>query len=92
MLYRIYLSAKTGQHEIIEDADYEFGMSADRARTECDKLNAELNARRNQPETPAQTQWFVVHGVPSTKSLKNLDAKLSAIKRAEEIENGSEEM
>lgn len=44
-----------------------------------------------RPSTPAESdKWFAIHGVPSAKSLKNLDAKLAAIKRAEEIENGDE--
>lgn len=47
-----------------------------------------------QPLTPEQERekWFAIHGVPGRKSLKNLDAKLDAIKRAEKIENGSEEL
>jgi len=58
---------------------------------------AERNRRiaaATKPLTEEQKhdKWLAEHGVPSVKSLKSLDEKLAAIKQAEKIENGSEEL
>lgn len=61
-------------------------LYVERAQQRCDSLNP----RAPHIETPEEEHALALRGVPSTKSLKNLDAKLAAIKRAEEIENGDE--
>lgn len=47
-----------------------------------------------QPLTHEQEieKQLAIHGVPGTKSLKNLDSKLAEIRHNEKIENGSEEL
>lgn len=55
----------------------------ERAQMVCDEMNSEP-----KPETPEQEHALALMGIPTTKSLKNIDAKIAAIKRAEEIENG----
>ncbi len=86
--------AITDQNGIVYNSglsDLDGFLYAESAQDYADSLN-HTGKYAPQPETPEQTKWFAIHGVPSTRSLKNLDAKLARIARDEEIENGSEEM
>ena len=78
MKYRIFKNYRTMQYEIEEDESGWMTLGA--ATTECKKLNS-------QTVQPEDAHSNAIHGIPSEKSLKNLPAKLAAIKRAEEIEN-----
>jgi len=63
------------------------------AKDEASRLNAQqIEQEKRAAEKREQDRWFAIHGVPSEKSLKSLDAKLAAIRKAEAIENGSEEL
>jgi len=61
-----------------------------------DKQNRLAAERRTAAEAASKetakqkrAHWMAEHNVPSTKSLKTLDAKLAEIKHAEDIENES---
>jgi hypothetical protein len=83
-LYRVFKNDKTGQHEIME-TNSSLGFELVVAQKECAKLNS-------APKFVASDHQNAIQGIPSIKSLKNYPAKIALNKRAEEIENGNEEI
>lgn len=87
MYYRVIV--KNGKYEIVETAKR--GLTTCDTREQAERSIARL-PKLNQPETPEHEHALALKGIPTVKSLKSIDAKLAAIKAAEKIENGSEEL
>lgn len=87
MFYRVI--AKNGQYQIVEETKP--GMATFDTIEQAERSIARL-PKLNLPETPEQEHAAALRGIPTKNSLKNIDAKLSAIIAAEKIENGSEEL
>ena len=91
MKYNIWLNHNTQQYEI-NPSTHGAWDTIEQAQSLCDQENAKLAEKKNlsSSQIAEQAHSDAVHGIPSVKSLETLNAKLVAIKRAEEIENSDE--
>jgi len=86
MKCNIFFNPRTQKNEINPSPTGTWD-SAELAQAVCDKENEKLAEKLSVSQIAEREHAMLIAGIPSEKSLKNISAKLDAIKRAEEIEN-----